>query len=151
MRKAMTIADYEAAICGRWNKAKKIPRKLVSLEGWQPEVNKCHENVDIWVRENANLGYFAVRGWINTPHLSQGVRLTAHSVVKAPNGRLFDITPFTDERLRATTRFVPHIGSDDSFFAIKEKSIFIDCPKNRSPIGELRPLRDLRNAGIDDA
>ena len=132
----MTIADYEAAICGRWNKAKKVPFKPVSLEGWQPEASKCHENVDIWVRENENSGYFAERGWINSYNIFQGIRLTAHSVVKAPDGRLFDITPLLDERLRATTRFVPHIGSDECFFAIKEKSIFIDCQK-----GEADPLQ----------
>jgi hypothetical protein len=131
MRKAITMADYEADICGRWDNAKKVPFEPASLSGGQPRESKCHENVDTFVRENTNWGYSAVRGWINTPHLSEGVRLTAHSVVKAPDGRLFDITPFSDERLRDTTRFVPHIGSDECFFTIKEKSIFIDCPSLR--------------------
>jgi hypothetical protein len=54
--------------------------------------------------------------------------LTAHSVVRDADGRLFDITPLGDERVRPTMRFVPHFGDEQLFLSMKKSSNVIECP-----------------------
>lgn len=61
------------------------------------------------------------------------ITLTAHSVVRNMNGKLFDITPVENEDVRTTMNFVPHIGDDAKFFAVVKRSITIDCPSAMQP------------------
>jgi hypothetical protein len=56
------------------------------------------------------------------------VGLTAHSIVKDPDGTLFDITPLESESCRKGMRFVAHVGDDSSFFEIKAKGHSFTCP-----------------------
>jgi hypothetical protein len=123
------MSDYELDICRRWTNAEKVPFKQVAISNWRPMESKCHENVDFWVHANASSRIVAIRGWINS-HIAipNAIRLTPHSVVKGPHDKLFDITPFADERLRPHTRFVRHIGSEEDFNALKRNCLFIDCP-----------------------
>ncbi|RQR22258.1 hypothetical protein DIE23_37025 [Burkholderia sp. Bp9143] len=46
----------------RRHAAASVPRVAVAGEGWQPEVNRCHENVEEWCA--AHLEYQIVRGWL---------------------------------------------------------------------------------------
>ena len=122
----MNRANYEAGICERLSQAKIIPFKKVSpIEGWVPEVEKCHDNVDKWVK--ANGGCIAVRGWVVYGGSRMVTMLTAHSVVKGADGQIFDLTPLKNEQYRGYMRFVRHIGDDQRFFEEKNINIFIDC------------------------
>jgi hypothetical protein len=72
--------------------------------------HECHNNVDRWVSENPD--HKAVRGWL---FFNMLLRFTAHSVVEAPDGRMFDLTPS-----RASQRypFLRHHGPNNEFEAI---------------------------------
>lgn len=112
-----------------------IPLMNVRFESGAPQIGECHQNVDRYVLENR--GFTAVRGWVTIPSLGTTAR-AAHSVVMSPDGDLFDITPFADERERHATRFVPHVGDDQSFKDEREfQPLFhCDCP-NDSHVREL--------------
>jgi hypothetical protein len=76
-----------------------------------------------------------VRGsWVGSLHLQfsyggDAVGLTAHSIVKGPDGDLFDITPLCNEGGRHPLHFVAHVGDDRSFFEMKEGTgISFTCP-----------------------
>ena len=121
-----TRVDYEASICQRLCQAERVPFRSVSLEDWRPKVSDCHRNVDTWIE--ANRGATAVRGWVTYASLGVAIGLTAHSVVRGPDGRLFDITPLENEYYRSTMRFIPHLGDEQLFFAMKDLGIYINCP-----------------------
>jgi len=70
--------------------------------------NKCHDNVDRWVREHP--ADACVVGWLATPLWGGGHQLDRHSVVKTPDG-LIDITPMTNERTKRF--FLPDEPGDD--------------------------------------
>ena len=111
--------EYATSICARRTDAVTVPFVEVSLsDGWTPEIAKCHDNVDRWVADNP--GCQAVRGWIS--HISfgpAGEQLTAHSVVRNPDGALIDITPVYPGALRGGA-FVEHQGDPAVFFGIIE-------------------------------
>lgn len=76
------------------------------------------------------------------------VGLTAHSVVRGPDGRLFDITPFGDRSARPYVRFIPHAGDDLSFFEIKARGHSFTCPPD---LMANVSLEDWRPFDDDDA
>jgi hypothetical protein len=118
----MTRDEYAATICARLDEAVRVP----FLPNPLGDVAECHANVDAWVASHSD--YEAVRGWVTCVSFGElGARLTAHSVVRSPDGRLHDITPLIDEAVRAGMHFVEHHGSDELFFEAKAVSVFIDC------------------------
>ena len=83
--------EYFRQLLQRVDQAVKVPFRAVSHEGWQPEPNKCHENVDCWVKHHPQSS--AARGWMFWPSVLPGrYEFRAHSVVEEDGG-LFDITP----------------------------------------------------------
>lgn len=118
--------DYEASICKRLEKAENVPFRSVSFPDWQPEIGDCHRNVDKWVE--ASRGASAVRGWIAHVCYGMEIGLAAHSVVRGADGQLFDITPFGNEGVRKSTRFIAHIGDDTTFFSMVKMGLEIRCP-----------------------
>lgn len=126
-----TRPDYEESICRRLRHANPVPklRKVFFKNGDGPKVSECHPNVDRWVGEH--LGATAVRGWVTHQKVWDGhnfkQELTAHSVVRAADGQLFDITPFSDERVRDTTLFVPHPGDEELFLLMRGSNIRCCC------------------------
>jgi hypothetical protein len=78
-------------------------------------------------------GHTAQRGWVVWKECilgtAMGLELTAHSVVRPERGKLFDITPIHDERLRQNgfMRFVPHIGAEEVFWEYEKTNGFICC------------------------
>jgi hypothetical protein len=59
--------------------------------------------------------------------------LTAHSVVRDPDGTLYDITPLGDEGVRASLRFVPHAGTEEEFWQWEKSNRCICCPTEWGP------------------
>lgn len=57
-----------------------------------------------------------------------GMMLTAHSVVRDADGKLFDITRLADERVRPSMLFVPHVGDEQLFLLMRQSNSFIECP-----------------------
>jgi hypothetical protein len=70
-----------------------VPPATVELGTWKPAPNDCHANVSTWCKYMPE--YSAVRGWLYFDFLDQlpYVLFNAHSVVRAPDGKLWDITP----------------------------------------------------------
>jgi hypothetical protein len=78
-------------------------REVIFRDGTVPSQNKCHENVDTWVRQNPQDR--TVNGW-----LVSGLIIDRHSVVEGHDGQLSDITP-----LEYRVPFVRHPGTDGEF------------------------------------
>jgi len=123
-------SDYEASICQRLGEALRVPFRHVSLPGWSPEVADCHANVDKWVQVHPECT--ATREWVTYADLGVAIGLTAHSVVRNIDGHLFDITPLGNEDCRFGMRFIPYLGEDRDFFALKEVGIYINCSIRQS-------------------
>jgi hypothetical protein len=122
----LTRAEYELTVCARSGQAVCVPFKAVSFPGWLPKVADCHQNADVWVRENPE--YEVVRGWVTYAcFLGRSAGLTAHSVVRDRNGELVDITPLENESSRAGMRFIPHEGEAVIFDQMKALDIYITC------------------------
>jgi len=91
-----------------------------AIEGaWQPDANQCHANTTTWASNNA--GWTAVRGWVVFDFSKYPValfvprrliRFMAHSVVRDPAGKLWDITPATTSQ---PYPFFQHPGTDEEF------------------------------------
>ncbi len=123
-------AAYETGICDALVNATVPLYRKVSFAEWAPRISHCHENVDFWVEKNP--GHSTVRGWVlymSCAHPSgvMGTMLTAHSVVREPDGTLYDITPLGDEGVRASLRFVPHIGREEEFWQWEKSNRCICC------------------------
>jgi hypothetical protein len=65
----------------------------VSIGDWKPQLNECHGNVTELCAHDPS--YTPVRGWLyfDFGGLLDCVQFLAHSAVRAPDGKLYDITP----------------------------------------------------------
>ncbi|KRA65301.1 hypothetical protein [Rhizobium sp. Root651] len=133
----MTRNEYEQDLCARAETAAFVPFKPgAGFDGWEPAVGGCHQNVDHWVKYHS--GHTAVRGWL--AYANYGGDLfgyTAHSVVRGPNGTLFDITPLYNTKA-VRGRFIAHVGDDAAFLAIRTPNFEIRCQGN-CPAARLDP------------
>lgn len=122
---AMTREDYERDICSRSGASSRVTVKNDGgFGGWEPQVSDCHNNVDYWVEHHA--GHTAVRGWIYYyGHEPEPVTYTAHSVVCGPDGKLFDITPLHNRSDKQRGRFIPHLGDEATFLAMRKDAFII--------------------------
>ncbi|MUZ75985.1 hypothetical protein GOZ90_25360 [Agrobacterium vitis] len=69
---------------------------------------------------------------------------TAHSVVRGPDGKLFDITPLYNREDKSRGRFILHVGDDPTFRAMKKDAfIFLTCQGNL-PAVPLDPMLTLQ-------
>jgi hypothetical protein len=119
---------YETDICLRLKDAKIIPFREVAVGGWRPKVAECHENVDAWVQANPQSR--AIRGWVVfASYGGDALGLTAHSIVKGPDGELFDITPMQNERDQRPLHFIAHVGDEQLFLEMRKGiGISFTCP-----------------------
>lgn len=109
--------EYFRQLYERAETALKVPFREISFEGWQPALNKCHDNVDHWVRHHPESR--AVRGWAFWPNApGERCRFMAHSVVEE-NGALFDITPIAKNTPREGLVFLTHSGIEEEFESMK--------------------------------
>jgi hypothetical protein len=112
-------SDYEyfRRLYDRVSEAVKVPFRAVHLDGCEPAPNKCHENVDHWVKHRQDSK--AVRGWIFwPPDENRRCRFMAHSVVEE-EGELFDITPIDRNTPSETLLFFRHSGTEAEFEPMK--------------------------------
>lgn len=148
-----TQVQYVTSICARRADAVIVPFVEVSIGDWNPEIAQCHSNVDRWIE--ANPGYQAVRGWISYISFGPaGEQLTAHSVVRNPNGALIDITPVYPGVPRGGA-FVEHQGDPAEFFAMLEVGHEMHCP-SVNPEADAAALQAMIDAHgghgpVDDA
>jgi hypothetical protein len=118
----MPDVDLEAlkrSLYARRETAVTVPYEKRELKGAPATEHGCHNNADLFVIENPD--HKSVRGWLvfDLHKTSEGdvrlCRFTSHSVVEAPDGTMFDITPS-----RASQRypFLRHEGPEGEFEAI---------------------------------
>jgi hypothetical protein len=133
----MTRDEYERDICARSETASFVPFKPdAGFDGWGPTVGGCHQNVDHWVKHHS--GHAAVRGWLAYANYGGDlVGYTAHSVVRGPDGALFDITPLYDSKA-IPGQFIIHAGDDTTFLAMRTPNFEIRCQGN-CPAAPLDP------------
>jgi hypothetical protein len=114
---AYDYSEYFRRLYERVNTAAKVPYREVGLEDWQPELNKCHDNVDFWIEHHGN--DLAVRGWIFwLPDETGRCTFRAHSIVQE-NGTLVDITPIDSNTPRDGLLFLRHLGTEEDFEPMK--------------------------------
>jgi hypothetical protein len=90
---------------------------------WKPQPKYCHANVDVWVRRSPQ--YQAIRGWVifedfaTNPVFRRNpfVRFLAHSIIRAPDGKLLDITP---NDLSQPYPFMTHPGTIEEFDKLRK-------------------------------
>ena len=98
------LKDHAAALYQRRHLAAFVPFVASATPQFQPADNDCHRNVDIWCKLHPD--QTPVRGWLLFEVFQHFgfFRFTAHSVVRLPDGTLFDLTPS-----RASQRY-PFLG-----------------------------------------
>ncbi len=101
------------------------------MEDWWPKPEACHENARNWGR--AHPGWTVVPGWIVLSGMGDAVMLAAHSVVKAPQGDMFDVTPFPEsDALRSTRKFVMHPGDKALLERFKHEQLTCWCSREQT-------------------
>lgn len=112
-----TLRLHACGLYERRHEAAPVPRVAVADEGWQPQINRCHENSVEWCAAHAD--HQVVRGWLyfSLPGMAY-CRFVSHSVVRRPDGTLIDITPTGPLRQAAPYPFIPAGVSEDKYTAL---------------------------------
>lgn len=106
------IACLAKSVVKRLDQSVILRRMVAQIGEWTPSVNRCHDNVAIWVAKNPQ--HKQVYGFIyldlrpNAPY----IRLMAHSVVETEDGTLCDITP---QQTPIDYPFIRHLGTQEEF------------------------------------
>ena len=89
----LDLEQLAAGIYARRDEAAILPVAEVAMGDWKPQPNQCHQNVTDWCENNPD--YKPVRGWLYFSFfgLLGRVLFEAHSAVRAPDGKIYDITP----------------------------------------------------------
>ena len=88
------------ALMQRTAEAVTVPKRQVAIGEWQPQENQCHLNATTYCEHETDCQ--PVRGWL---YLSALTLFVAHSVVRGPDGSLFDITPWVDRVRQVDARY----------------------------------------------
>ena len=121
-------------------------RRVVHIGEWTPSVNRCHDNVAIWVAKRPQHKH--VRGFVYMD-LRPGapcIRLMAHSAVETEDGTLWDITP---HGASINYPFIRHLGTDEEFELFGKVGYF-DLPVTRG-CGGRRGRRRPNEGGKKDS
>ncbi|HWW31516.1 MAG TPA: hypothetical protein VNY80_15975 [Steroidobacteraceae bacterium] len=107
-----TIARLAKSIVKRLHQSVILRRDVVRIGAWTPAINRCHDNVAIWVAKNPP--HKQVQGFIymDLRPSDQCIRLMAHSAVETEDGTLCDITP---HGAAIDYPFIRHLGTDEEF------------------------------------
>jgi hypothetical protein len=82
------LTAYAIKLYARRSEGMLLKSASAKFQGWQPQLNMCHNNVATWCDYDPS--YRPVRGWL---YIELAGIFLAHSVVRIPNGELRDITP----------------------------------------------------------
>jgi hypothetical protein len=106
------IARLAALVVTRQHQSVILRRKLVHIGRWTPTINRCHDNVAIWVAKNTQHKH--VHGFIfmDLRPKAACIRVMAHSAVETEDGTLCDITP---QGASTVCPFIRHSGTDEEF------------------------------------
>jgi hypothetical protein len=87
------VEIYVSDLYDRRNEGTIVPLAIMEGGNWQPIANQCHDNVDIYCQHDNK--YQPVRGWLffDYGYLLNTVSFLQHSVLKFPDGKMYDITP----------------------------------------------------------
>jgi hypothetical protein len=106
------ISRLAVSAVKRLHQSVTLCRRVVHIGEWTPTVNRCHDNVAIWVAKRPQHKH--VRGFVYMD-LRPGapcIRLMAHSAVETEDGTLWDITP---HGASVNYPFIRHLGTDEEF------------------------------------
>jgi hypothetical protein len=108
---------YGQSLMLRASEAAFVAKIHLSVGDWKPERNMCHHNVTYFCEHNPD--YAAVRGWLyfELPGL-EFAKFLSHSVVRASDGTLCDITPWEATQDYA---FLPANLNDDEYAELIEE------------------------------
>jgi hypothetical protein len=97
-----------------------VPFVRVDLDGWRPQEQDCHANVDYWVLSRlAEEECQAVRGWLYFERSLRGCpSFLSHSVVETAERKLIDITP---SRAAKRYPFIRHKGRPGEYERLLER------------------------------
>ena len=102
---------YAKHLYANISKAKYVKRISISERDWAPKIREYHNNVIEYCELHPES--IPIHGWLYFDLLPLGyVRFMAHSVVKFPDGKLYDITPLGTEN---EYLFIESFIEDDSF------------------------------------
>jgi hypothetical protein len=106
------IARLAISVAKRRHQSVILRHKVARIGDWAPTVNRCHDNVAIWVAKRPQHKH--VRGFIymDLRPNAQCIRLMAHSAVETEDGTLWDITPHESS---IDYPFIRHLGTDEEF------------------------------------
>jgi hypothetical protein len=107
----MDLVEYAKGVVARRSEGVVAVNRAVSLPGWTPQTNQCHDNVKKWV--SATPKHKRVFGYLICDYLDLGFWVVRpHSLVELEDGALVDITP---RPIPWQYPFVRHLGSEDEF------------------------------------
>jgi hypothetical protein len=100
-----------------------VPLRAAAHGGWTAEPQRCHDNVAHWVAIHPECS--AVQGWLlmdmglicRALGIPRFIDLLPHTVVKAGNGSLVDITPRHPLASSDVYPFIPNPGTDEEYAA----------------------------------
>jgi hypothetical protein len=123
------ISRLAVSVVKRLHQSVTLRRRVVHIGEWAPTVNRCHDNVAIWVAKRPQHKH--VRGFVymDLRPNAQCIRLMAHSAVETEDGTLWDITPHD---VPANYPFIRHVGTDEEFELFGRVG-YLDLPAHAWP------------------
>lgn len=102
-------------------------------DDWKPVPHRCHENADRWVGEHPT--WTVVRGWLIVVDDGVSAMFDAHSAVRDPLGRVWDVTQ------SEVKRFITHSGREYEFMEKVKSGLWVrvnHIPEYRNPSFDYR-------------
>jgi len=106
------IARLAKSVVKRLDQSVILHRIVARIGEWAPTVNRCHDNVAIWVAKKPQHKHVYGFIYMDLRPNAQYIRLMAHSAVETEDGTLCDITP---HEASAEYPFIRHLGTDEEF------------------------------------
>jgi hypothetical protein len=93
MVRYVDASEHGSSLMRRVAEAAPVTKLQVKVGEWAPQEKMCHHNVSHFCELKPE--YKPVRGWLyfELPGLSIS-KFVSHSVVRAPDGAMYDITPW---------------------------------------------------------
>jgi len=106
------IARLAKSVVKRLDQSVILRRIVARIGEWTPTVNRCHDNVAIWVAKKPQHKHVHGFIYMDLRPNARYIRLMAHSAVETEDGTLCDITP---HEASIEYPFIRHLGTDEEF------------------------------------